>query len=239
MSTIEDPGKQLRLFSTAPHSCSYLDDMEASTLFIDPSQDITPEDYSYLSERGFRRSGNYIYKPNCSNCHSCISIRIPVKEYKFSRSERRILNKNKDLKVFQSSHIFTEDCYKLYADYICERHSDGDMYPPTQEQYENFLNNGIGCTHYYLFTLEESIKAVAVVDLLRDGLSAIYTFYDPHDDARSLGSLAVLWQIQYAKRLGLDYVYLGYWVKDCQKMNYKTRFKPAEIYFNKRWMQLI
>lgn len=234
-----NPTKHLKQFSTAPHRCSYLPDMEASTLFIDPDATIDQHTYTYLSERGYRRSGKFLYKPDCQNCQACISLRIPVADYHFSRSERRILKRNQDLEYFQVQHIFAEPFYQLYADYICARHHDGDMYPPSEEQYRNFLNNGFGTSEFVAFTLEKQLKAVAVIDRLDNGLSAIYTFYDPFDDKRSLGTFAILWQIDYAKKLGLDYVYLGYWVKNCEKMNYKTRFRPAEVLINKRWLRLL
>lgn len=238
MSDAQDKYTQLKLFATAPHPCSYLPDQEASTVFVDPSATIDREIYTYLSEKGYRRSGSFLYKPDCPNCQACISLRIPVKDYRFSRSEKRVLKRNEDLDVYTSSHIFTEKFYRLYADYICVRHSDGDMYPPSLEQYQSFLKNGFNSTEYFVFQKDEEIKAVAVVDILANGLSAIYTFYDPFDQHRSLGTLAVLWQIQQAKALELDYVYLGYWVKDCEKMRYKSRFRPAEIYFGKQWIRL-
>ena len=231
--------RQLRQFSTTPHRCSYLPAMEASTLFIDPEAKIDKKTYSFLSERGYRRSGNFLYKPDCLNCQACISLRIPVAEYQLSRSEKRILRKNSDLSIFPVEHIFSEQFYNLYDQYICARHYDGDMYPPSEEQYYNFLNNGFGTSEFMAFTQGSALKAVAVIDRLENGLSAIYTFYDPAEEKRSLGSFAILWQIEYARQLGLDYVYLGYWVKNCAKMNYKTRFRPAEVLVNQRWMRLI
>ncbi|HEY9034120.1 MAG TPA: arginyltransferase [Pseudomonadales bacterium] len=231
--------KQLKQFSTAPHPCSYLPGMEASTLFVDPDADIDRHTYTYLSERGYRRSGQFLYKPDCQNCQACISLRIPVKDYHFSRNERRILKRNDDLQAFAVQHIFAEPFYRLYADYICARHHDGDMYPPSPEQYRNFLNNGFGTSEFMVFTHDHAIKAVAVIDRLDNALSAVYTFYDPFDDKRSLGTFVILWQIQRAQELGLDYVYLGYWVKNCQKMNYKTRFRPAEVLINRRWLRLL
>ena len=131
MSDDQDQSKKLKLFATAPHPCSYLDEQEASTVFIDPDADINQSHYTYLSECGFRRSGHFLYKPDCMNWQACISLRLPVNAYQFSRSEKRILNKNRDLQVFRSQHIFDDDYYQLYANYINHRHRDGDMYPPS------------------------------------------------------------------------------------------------------------
>lgn len=234
--------KRLRLFKTAPHPCSYLDDKEAGTLFVDPEQEIDLETYTYLSERGYRRSGDYMYRPDCLNCQACISIRIPVAKYAFSRSDKRILNRNQDLAVRKLASI-SEDAkfYNLYEAYINQRHQDGDMYPANYKQYQGFLNNPYDTTEYQGFFLGKELLAVAVVDRLKNGLSAVYTFYhpDPSHDKRSLGTYAILWQLQEAKRRELDYVYLGYWIKQCRKMNYKTRFRPAEILINQRWLTLL
>lgn len=231
--------RHLKQFATAPHPCSYLPGQEASTLFVDPEAHIDQQTYSFLSERGYRRSGHYLYKPDCQQCQACISLRIPVKQYQFSRNEKRLLKRNSDLNSFTVEHIFHEEFYQLYEDYIRTRHSDGDMYPPSQEQYINFLSNGYGTSEYRVFTDAHQLKAVAVIDHLDKGLSAVYTFYDAHDNKRSLGTYAILWQIQQAQKLGLDHLYLGYWVKNCHKMNYKTRFRPAEVLINRRWLTLL
>lgn len=231
--------RELKQFATAPHACSYLPDQEAGTLFIDPEAAIDASTYTYLSELGYRRSGRYLYKPDCQSCQACISIRIPVKNYVFSRNDKRLLKRNSDLVSFAVEHLNHDEFYSLYADYISLRHSDGDMYPPSLEQFTSFLNNGFDTTEYRVFCEGEKLKAVAVIDHLDHGLSAVYTFYDANDDKRSLGTYAILWQIQQAQNMGLDYLYLGYWVKNCQKMNYKTRFRPAEVLINRRWLSLL
>ncbi|NRB40482.1 MAG: arginyltransferase [Pseudomonadales bacterium] len=231
--------EQLRLYASAPQPCSYLEGMESEALFIDPEAKMNQHSYSYLSKLGFRRSGNLIYRPDCQHCQACIPIRIPVAHFKTSKSQKRLLKKNTDIRVVKSHSIDDEHFYKLYADYICFRHADGDMYPPSKEQYTSFLNNAIGCTEYFSFMCGDKLIAVAVIDRLNDGFSAVYTFYDPCEEKRSPGTLAVLWQIEHAKQLHLDYVYLGYWIKDSQKMQYKSRFKPAEILLNQQWRPLL
>lgn len=230
----------LKQYTTAPHACSYLPEQEASTLFIDPQAPIDEQTYSTLSERGYRRSGHYLYKPDCLHCNACISLRIPAKKYQFSRSDKRIFKRNADLVHQQVEHIFQDEYYQLYRNYINVRHNDGDMYPPSLEQYVNFLNNAYGNTQFHTFSDSQGqLLAVAVVDKLENAFSAVYTFYEPNDNKRSLGTYAILWQLFEAQRQNIDYVYLGYWIKQCTKMRYKTRFRPAEILINQRWLTLL
>jgi len=234
----EKPINQLRLYSTAPHPCSYLEDEEACTLFIDPEADIDFPTLSYLNERGFRRSGEHIYKPNCLNCQACISYRVLIKGFKFSRNQRRIFKKNQDVNFVISSDISSEVHYQLYKQYIEERHKEGDMYPPSRQQYESFLGNPLGNTFYLEAYIGEKLIAVAVTDHCHNGLSSVYSFFDPSYENRSLGQLLIQQQIHMAGGAGFDYLYLGYWIKNSNKMNYKSRYKPAEIYLNKRWIAL-
>jgi arginine-tRNA-protein transferase len=231
--------RDLKVYTTYPHSCSYLADQEATTLFVDPRQRMDQKLYSHLSLLGFRRSGSHIYRPHCTHCEACVPARIPVNEFKPKRGQRRTWNRNQDLQVQCSDNIRDREAFELYCRYIRLRHADGDMYPPDREQYESFLNNAWDCTRYYRFYEGETLQAVAVVDQLLDGLSAIYTFFEPDADRRSLGGYAILWQIERAKELGLDYLYLGYWIRDCQKMAYKSEYRPLELYVNNRWASLL
>ena len=233
------PTESLAVYASAPHPCSYIDGEEAEALFIDPNIDIKPEQYSHLATLGFRRSGKLIYRPDCQHCQACIPIRLPVKHFKASKSQKRIIKKNADLVIEQISSIEATEFYQLYENYINQRHADGDMYPADEEQYLSFLGNALGSTQYFTFSTQDKLIAVAVVDRLDDGLSAVYTFFDPTENERSLGTFAVLWQIEHAKALELNHLYLGYWVKGSQKMEYKSRFKPAEILINQQWRPLI
>lgn len=231
--------RDLKVYTTYPHSCSYLDDQEATTLFVDPRQPVDQTLYSNLSLLGFRRSGNHIYRPHCTHCEACIPARIPVTLFEPKRSQRRVLKRNQDLRVVRTDDLRDEEAYELYRRYIEHRHADGDMYPPEREQYESFLNNAWDCTHYYRFFEGGALIALAVVDELQDGMSAIYTFFEPQADKRSLGSYAILWQIEKTRELGLDYLYLGYWIRGCQKMAYKSDYRPLELYTNNRWTSLL
>ena len=227
--------RDLKVYTTYPHSCSYLQDQEATTLFVDPRQEVDQTLYSNLSVLGFRRSGSHIYRPHCTACNACIPARIPVKDFQPNRAQRRIMKRNRDLAVERTGDIRDDTAYGLYQRYINLRHADGDMYPPDRDQYESFLNDAWDCTHYYRFYDHQSLVAVAVVDVMLDGLSAIYTFFDPDLDKRRLGAYAILWQIEQARQMGLDHLYLGYWIKDCQKMAYKSGYKPLELYRGGRW----
>lgn len=230
--------RDLKVYTTYPHSCSYLEDQEATTLFVDPRQPVDQRLYSHLSLLGFRRSGNHVYRPHCSSCNACIPARIPVADFQPNRSQRRTLARNEDLLVEQTLDISDDAAYRLYHRYIEERHADGDMYPPDREQYASFLSDAWDCTRYYRFHAGGRLVALAVVDELLDGLSAIYTFFDPDQRRRSLGAYAILWQIERAREQNLDYVYLGYWIRDCQKMAYKAEYRPLEIFLNNHWTVL-
>ncbi len=226
----------VKFFVTPLHKCSYLPRQDAITLFADPKVDLDRGLYSDLSELGFRRSGNYLYRPHCKQCSACIPVRIPVDEFKPSRKQRRVLRKNADLTIKKLPAVYNEEHYQLYAKYISQKHSDGDMYPPSPDQYESFLLSEWGNTFFYEFRHQDKLLAVAVCDIMINGLSAVYTFYDPEETRRSLGIMGVLWQIQEARAMGLKAVYLGYWIKECQKMSYKTEYRPIEMFINNSWV---
>ncbi len=228
----------LKIYTTHPHSCSYLADEEAVTLFIDPQTDVDQELYSNLSRLGFRRSGPYLYRPHCETCQACIPTRIPVARFAATRTQRRCIKGNEDIDVCEISTIDTDEHYNLYANYIESRHHDGDMYPPQRDQYVSFLSNQWNSTRYFEYRHHGHLLAVAVSDELSDGLSAIYTFFDPAQNQRSPGSYAILWQIDYCLANEVPYLYLGYWIKNCQKMSYKTRYRPLELLVNNRWLEL-
>ncbi|WP_417223333.1 arginyltransferase [Amphritea sp.] len=229
--------KTLHFYATPEHECSYLEGLEAKTLFVDPQEVINFDAYSQLSDLGFRRSGKHIYRPYCSHCQACISVRVNSREFHPSKSQKRIINKNKDLQVTTAPPQFTDEYYALYERYINTRHNDGDMYPPTPDQFSAFLIEGgqKGC-FYEFRDPSGKLVALAVTDFLAQGLSAIYTFFDPREAARSLGSFAILWQLKEVQRLELEYLYLGYWIRECQKMSYKVAYSPLEMLINGEWI---
>ncbi len=230
---------ELRFFTTPAHDCSYIGGRKATTLFVDPLAKVSTELYSALSAVGFRRSGNHIYRPYCENCQSCIPARVVVHDHRAKKSHRRIVKKNKDLQVKEVKPFTCREYFELYRTYINQRHADGDMFPPDEEQFESFLVNGREEAVFYEFRAGGKLLAVTVADKLDDGLSAIYTFFDPAEGHRSPGVFAVLWLIEETRRCSLDYLYLGYWIKESQKMNYKVDYQPIEIHIDNRWQKFV
>lgn len=231
MSALSD----LKVFATHPHACSYLPEEQATTLFIDPDARIDKATYSHLSDVGFRRSGAHLYRPHCGHCQACVPARVPVEYFQPTRQQRKIWSRNSDLTVSDERRIDADEYFELYERYIIARHRDGDMYPPDRDQFHTFLSPAWQLTHYYCFREDGVLRAVAVTDHLENGLSAIYSFFDPDQPRRSLGVYAVLWQIAHAHSLGLKHLLLGYWIQNCRKMNYKTQYQPVELLVEGRW----
>lgn len=229
---------QLQFYATPEHPCSYLPGRQAKTLFVDPKADLDTADYSTLSDLGFRRSGPHVYRPHCSGCRACISARLAVERFRPSKTQKRILRLNADLETEVVDPLSSAEIYHLYERYISERHHDGDMYPPSEEQFRSFLVESDQQTRFMLFRAGRRLLAVAVIDQLEHGLSAIYTFFDPDEQRRSLGTYAVLSQIHYATQKGLRYLYLGYWIQNCRKMEYKIRYQPVELLVEGCWLEL-
>ncbi len=230
--------KEIKLFTTQTHPCSYLPGEEARTLFIDPKYPVSTEFHTHLSEIGFRRSGSHMYRPHCSNCQHCVACRVVVDRFQPNKRYRRIMRRNEGLNVEQVGNINDEEYYQLYENYINTRHRDGDMYPATREQFESFLVQRCESTLFYRVSDGNRLLAVMITDQLNNGLSAMYTFYNVYEQKLSLGNYAILWQIAEAARRGLAYVYLGYWIRDCEKMNYKLQYRPIELLLNQRWIRL-
>lgn len=236
MNTPDPSTFALRFYQTLPHACSYLDEQEATTLFLDPQHTVTAEIYDALTQVGFRRSGQHLYRPHCQACNACKSVRVRVADFKPTKQQRRTINRNKDLTWEILPTHFTDEQYQLYENYINSRHADGDMYPASEEQFRSFLLVDKSWGSLVEFRNPSGkLLAVAAIDKLKDGLSAIYTFFDPEENRRSLGGFAVLWQLEQAVRLQLPYVYLGYWINDCRKMNYKQAYQPLEILEKQEW----
>ena len=227
---------RLKFYATQPHSCSYLPEEQATTLFLDPSQPMDVHVYADLSEMGFRRSGDHLYRPHCQNCNACVPARIPVAQFIPNRQQKRIFKRNADLQVQPAKPAFSEEYFELYQRYIEQRHADGDMYPPSRDQFSTFLVRDLPFSRFYEFRLDGRLLAVAVTDLLPNGLSAVYTFYEPEDHA-SYGTYNILWQIQQARELELPYTYLGYWIAESPKMGYKARFFPHERRQHGQWQR--
>ena len=234
MSNPRDSLYDLRMFLTTEYSCSYLPNRWARNLVADPT--VTDEQlYSRLAALGFRRSGDHVYRPHCRGCVACRSLRIPVERFRPNRGQRRIWARNQDLQVRVLEAEFLDEHFELFARYIQARHAGGGMDPASPENYWAFVTSRWCPTWLCEFRRGRELLAVAVVDCLDDGLSAVYTFFDPLQEKRGLGTHAILWQIDEARRLGLHWLYLGYWVERCDKMAYKSRFTPHEVFVAERW----
>ena len=232
----EPPRAQpLGFFTTPPHECGYLADRQAVTLFVDPRVRPDVATYTLLSEHGFRRSGGHIYRPKCPSCDACIPIRLPVDAFRPRRAHRRNLKRNADVTMHRCEARFEPAHFRLYHRYITARHAGGGMENPDPDTYMDFLTANWAATSFYEFRANGALLAVAVVDRLNDGLSAVYTFFDPDESARGLGRFAILKQIELARSLGLEWLYLGYWIEACRKMSYKTEFTPHQIFVNGAW----
>ena len=229
---------RLELFLSAPHDCNYLPDRHTVNLVADPRITITTPLYSALVAQGFRRSGEFTYRPHCPHCKACVSLRLPVAKFVPRRSQRRILKRNQNVSLHAHPTEFNAAHFALYRRYVNTRHPDGGMDNPEQEDFLRFLTAAQISTTFYELRDDDTLLAVAVVDQIGDGLSAVYTFFDPDLPQRSLGVLAILLLIDEVKRLGRKHLYLGYWIDGCDKMHYKTEYQPAEGFIDGNWVTL-
>tara|TARA_R110002167_G_scaffold93030_1_gene249604 strand:+ start:746 stop:1444 length:699 start_codon:yes stop_codon:yes gene_type:complete len=222
---------------TTPFTCSYLPEQDERLLVFMSETQPTIAEYDFLIGAGFRRSGTQVYRPHCEACKACESIRLPVHMFRPSKSQKRIMKRNQDLTV-RISNSDKPEYYPLYESYINQRHDDGSMYPATLEQYQGFILSPWNNALFIELYANDELIAVAVTDNLVSSLSALYTFFKPEEQQRSLGSFAILQQIELAKSLNKPFLYLGYQIDTCQKMSYKQNFLPHERFFNDKW-QLI
>jgi len=235
----ELPIQRLQFYLTAPYPCSYLDGREARSQVATPANLIDTSMFSELARMGFRRSGLYVYRPRCDGCNACTPARVPVELFQPRRSQRRCLARNADLRVTAKPLAFVEAHYQLYRRYQSARHSGGGMDRDDREQYRGFLLSSRVDSLLLEFTLGEQVVMVSLVDRLLDGLSAVYTFFEPTLPKRSLGVFNVLTQIEWTQRMGLDYAYLGYWIEASPKMSYKADYRPIEVLRDGKWQTLI
>ena len=227
--------RHLQLYITAESPCSYFDERMSSNLVPDPELHLNMPIYNQLIQYGFRRSGKHCYRPHCSQCRACIASRLPVNSFIASRSQRRCIKKNQDLSLTVSDATYTDEYFELYRRYLDSRHIDGTMADPSPEDFKQFLYCDWSDTRFLELRLQGRLVAVAVTDMVSDGLSAVYSFFEPTLQNRSLGTCCILRQIEYTKQLNLSHVYLGYWIEDHDKMHYKSRFRPQQLYIDERW----
>ncbi len=226
------------LLITSPHPCSYLADNFAQSAFVKPQFTLTNGVYSQLISHGFRRSGDDVYTPRCENCSQCVPVRLAVKQFLPNRRQKRCLQKNVDTTVTIKPVAFEQKHYEMYLRYQNQRHAGGNMANTRPEEYLNFLGSTWCDTQFIEFLIAGELAALAIVDCLDNALSAVYTFFDPKFSDYSLGVYAVLWQISTAQEQGVDWLYLGFWIADCQKMNYKIQYQPLQGLINQQWQFL-
>jgi arginine-tRNA-protein transferase len=229
--------RQLQFYATPPQPCAYLPGQESISLLADPV--VTDRAlYNRLARLGFRRSGSHVYRPACADCNACMPVRIPVAEFQSRRRDRRCLERNLDLQTQLVEARFSAETYALYCAYLEARHPGGGMDKPTPEQFSQFLIGTWSDTWFLQLRSNRQLLAVAVIDQLDDGLSAVYTFYDPLQTGRSLGHYSILRQIQATRTMGLPYLYLGYWIEASRKMAYKGDYRPLEVFRGEHWERL-
>jgi leucyl-tRNA---protein transferase len=231
------PYALIQFYATAPYACSYLPDRQARSQVATPGHLIDTPIYSELVRNGFRRSGVFTYRPHCDTCRACVPVRIPCQAFHPNRSQRRAWKLHRPLEVAELPLAFYEDHYQLYQRYQASRHAGGGMDQDNREQYAQFLLQSHVDSRLVEFREHGALRMVCVIDRLSDGLSSVYTFYDP-DAAGSLGTFGVLWQVETCRRLGLPYLYLGYWIRESRKMAYKGRFRPLEGRLGSTWQTL-
>lgn len=235
------PDALIQFYTTAPYPCSYLADRQARSQVAIPPEHIDHAVYGTLVQQGFRRSGQFTYRPRCDGCQRCVPVRVCALDFAPDRTQRKIVNRLNQpgrMQVRERSLAFDPEHYALYRAYQQTRHPHGGMDDDDADQYTQFLLTSGVDTRLIEFRVGGRLVMVSVMDVLADGLSAVYTFYNPADAKASYGTYAVLWQIIQCQYNQLPYLYLGYWIAESDKMAYKSRFQPMQMLDNDQWIKM-
>ncbi len=228
--------QSIHLYLTSEHECGYLPDRVATNLVPDPKLKMNMAMYSQLITLGYRRSGQFTYRPHCDGCTACIPCRVPVDQFMPRRNQKRCSRLNQDLAINVVRAHYSRIHFELYKRYINARHADGDMVDPSPDDYQNFLYSDWSDTWFMEARLDGKLIAVTVYDQVEDGLSAVYSFFDPDYPQRSLGTFNITKLIEHARLMELDFVYMGYLINGCDKMQYKSSFQPLQQFVDNLWM---
>lgn len=226
------------LWLTSEQACSYLETQQSQSAVVHPDFALDTHSYSRLLEQGFRRSGDQVYKPYCRACQACVPTRIPVDLFQHNRNQKRCTKRNAATQVCIKPARFDTRHFELYQHYQASRHDKDPMEAISPADYMHFLGSHWCDTWFVEFSIANQLAAVAIVDVLDQALSAVYTFFDPAFNDYSPGTFAVLWQIERARLLKLDFVYLGFWIKDCRKMRYKIQYQPLQGLIDQHWQAI-
>ena len=248
MTLLSEPHlHKLQFYVTTSYSCGYLPNKLAQSLIATPHHLVDANVYSGLIQQGFRRSGKFAYRPHCETCNACVPVRLVLSEFVPSRSQKRAFKQHSDLTAYMMPLGYHQAHFELYASYQAARHAEPELSEKTDqpqkdnhadaEQYRQFLcQSNVESLLVEFRDADNQLKIVSVVDIVHDGISAVYTFYDTSDVKSSFGTYSIMWQSEWTKSLGLPYLYLGYWIAESQKMAYKQAFKPQEKLIDGEWI---